>query len=172
MTCKICSQPLWLLEYILQKELPNHNVEVSTLIGLKCGHVYHRRCLARAEGVCTQCEIRPKVYTLITHCRTSNRDDYIHPQEVKQMSEKVCTICLEPWNIFQEESRYLFTYYQVRATIRLDCGHTFHTVCFERWFDENPRCPNCRRDWQKYASVKDEVYTRFVKGAEIFNEAE
>lgn len=40
-----------------------------------------------------------------------------------------CTICLD--NIVGNLSMPL-------------CGHTFHTECFQRWFDINQSCPTCR----------------------------
>ena len=31
-------------------------------------------------------------------------------------------------------------------TIRLICGHEFHTPCIKEWFDKTSTCPLCRRD--------------------------
>lgn len=32
------------------------------------------------------------------------------------------------------------------ATRIRHCGHTFHGVCIQQWFEMNPRCPVCRHD--------------------------
>lgn len=29
--------------------------------------------------------------------------------------------------------------------LKTECGHTFHTVCISRWWDESESCPCCRR---------------------------
>ena len=156
--CKICLDPLWRLGHVTQTDLPEHHVEVCMVVRLNCGHFFHRRCLAGVGSICFECGLLPKTCELITHYKTRNRDSYPNPSTVKRLNNKDCTICLEPWNLFKPrpcDSR--FRYVKVRSVIRLDCGHTFHARCFERWFDENPLCPNCRRDWGEYASVRNEI---------------
>jgi hypothetical protein len=45
-----------------------------------------------------------------------------------------CSICQDPMEAGQE-TRTL-----------LACSHCFHRACIDRWFQENVRCPTCRRD--------------------------
>lgn len=45
-----------------------------------------------------------------------------------------CSICQDPMEAGQE-TRTL-----------LACSHCFHRECIDRWFQENVRCPTCRRD--------------------------
>ena len=68
----------------------------------------------------------------------------------KEEEEPVCSICLDKlgnpsfckWNgatesITQEDANKLFI---------TQCGHAFHTNCFEKWRrDHNWNCPCCRR---------------------------
>ncbi len=57
---------------------------------------------------------------------------YVYCSEVAHNEN--CSICQDPMEAGQE-TRTL-----------LACGHCFHRVCIDRWFQENVRCPTCRRD--------------------------
>jgi len=56
---------------------------------------------------------------------------YVFEGEV--MHEMGCPICFEAWM------------YGALLT-ETGCGHTFHTVCLNRWFDKRFNCPKCRTD--------------------------
>ncbi len=47
-------------------------------------------------------------------------------------SSEECSICLETFS--------------KKMVSKLDCGHTYHTLCIKKWFSENEqaRCPLCR----------------------------
>lgn len=43
-----------------------------------------------------------------------------------------CTICLE-----------------TSTNIRLPCDHYFHEKCLTKWFEQQPTCPVCRKNYEK-----------------------
>jgi hypothetical protein len=57
---------------------------------------------------------------------------YVYCSEVTH--DENCSICQDPMEAGQE-TRTL-----------LACSHCFHRTCIDRWFQENVRCPTCRRD--------------------------
>lgn len=52
-----------------------------------------------------------------------NNDDYVE--------EDICIICFDKLN-------------NSKAKINLNCNHTFHTECLQKWFEEKNECPICR----------------------------
>jgi hypothetical protein len=58
------------------------------------------------------------------------------------MAENHCSICFE--SLLSESERV--------QTLR--CGHPFHRLCLDRWFQEKTSCPLCR-DEQKYDELID-----------------
>lgn len=47
--------------------------------------------------------------------------------------DDACYICLEEF--FKEE-----------VVMRMECGHTYHSVCIKKWLGKDRRCPVCKRD--------------------------
>jgi len=50
------------------------------------------------------------------------------------LAEHVCSICQENFSVGE----------QVRTLTH--CGHRFHVLCIDNWFQRNVRCPLCRHD--------------------------
>tara|TARA_B110000211_G_C14029959_1_gene531636 strand:- start:972 stop:1514 length:543 start_codon:yes stop_codon:yes gene_type:complete len=55
--------------------------------------------------------------------------------------EKNCSICLEP--LLPEGKKR-------KKVWELECGDSFCVGCIRKWFKEDSRCPNCRRDCAEY----------------------
>ena len=51
-----------------------------------------------------------------------------------------CTICMSPLSQAPEGERV------VLGTRTLECNHTFHTHCIDRWLAQNSHCPLCRQN--------------------------
>jgi hypothetical protein len=52
---------------------------------------------------------------------------------IKKENEKdKCAICCE-------------NYKENKITRKLDCTHTFHMQCIDKWFENNNSCPLCRK---------------------------
>ena len=92
-----------------------------------CGHSFHIRCLESWPDSrnCPTCE-----------CIISNLEE-----------NNTCSICLDilaPTPPDQPQTK--------RSAQKLDCGHTFHKICADKWFEEctkneyqlPPSCPFCR----------------------------
>jgi hypothetical protein len=60
-----------------------------------------------------------------------NVDTYVY--EGGKMNEPFCPICFEVWMYGTMISH-------------TGCGHTYHTICLNKWFDKRINCPNCRTD--------------------------
>ena len=66
------------------------------------------------------------------------RQYFITPKLLKgKKCENNCSICLEP--LLPEGKRR-------KKVWELECGDSFCVGCIRKWFKEDSRCPNCRKD--------------------------
>tara|TARA_Y100001970_G_C13851040_1_gene659340 strand:- start:153 stop:680 length:528 start_codon:yes stop_codon:yes gene_type:complete len=60
--------------------------------------------------------------------------NYINFNDIDDKIDNIdCSICLE---LFNNEDKL----------IKLTCGHIYHELCIEGWFNIQKVCPNCRKD--------------------------
>ena len=158
MTCKICGGVLWQFERVFFSDVFEHYEEVCANVVLDCSHTFHAKCQVRCGASCFICKTLPARYELVVHYRTRNIDNYV---ELKNLGDDKCAICLEKWNKFQSLPESNQNHQSERYSyVRLECGHTFHDTCFQRWTMRSYLCPKCRGDWKSYASVSYEKSTR------------
>ena len=81
----------------------------------------------------TRCKIKPK-----------NESHCIYHKEYDQ-----CGICLED-----------ITFKQFK---KLDCNHTFHKICIERWYLNKSTCPLCRKECIDLLPITNEYFRSLVK---------
>ncbi|AET42539.1 hypothetical protein EXVG_00190 [Emiliania huxleyi virus 202] len=62
-----------------------------------------------------------------------------HDDNTSSEGDPECTICMSPLAQAPEGERV------VLGTRTLECNHTFHTHCIDRWLAQNSHCPLCRQ---------------------------
>lgn len=69
-----------------------------------------------------------------------NRNDLI-----KIFNEEICIICLEE---FELKNKNLEFY-----KIIIECGHSYHLLCFAHWITKQNKCPTCRKSFPTIQEV-------------------
>ena len=147
-----------------------HEMDRHKVIYMKCNlcHIYQKKsnkcinpdCYAKEHNYyCSKCSLwEHKINKDIHHCdgcgicRIGKKGDFKHcykcnicwninvydnhPCKIDQKQGK-CLICLDScWDS------------QVNPTI-LQCGHIFHPLCVNQWFQQNYTCPICKKSAYK-----------------------
>ena len=56
-------------------------------------------------------------------------------------------LCMKHFNVMKQNDDCIICYEGMTpsTSIKLECGHFFHTTCIEIWSEHNETCPVCRK---------------------------
>lgn len=94
-------------------------------VGTRCRRVF-----------CEQNESEPLIRYLRQDALIPHIIQVSVPSDTENMG--VCPICLEQLLDDGEETS--------RKSVKIACGHVFHTPCISEWFRKNMSCPICREE--------------------------
>ncbi|CAI2378841.1 unnamed protein product [Moneuplotes crassus] len=129
------------------------------------------------------------IYKLIKKCRR-NRNQHmdIDPQiimdilqdegeqfEIKNNFNQIPSIIFQAFTpLKSDECAICLTKYEQDDTIKVlpGCFHTFHAECIKEWFENNPTCPFCRREFtlddiQRCEGMSEDEIYRCIQASDV-----
>ncbi|CAI2379512.1 unnamed protein product [Moneuplotes crassus] len=95
--------------------------------------------------------------------------------EVKDKFDQIPSIIFQAFTpLKSDECAICLTKYEQDDTIKVlpGCFHTFHAECIKEWFENNPTCPFCRREFtlddiQRCEGMSEDEIYRCIQASDV-----